>query len=151
VWIPGGILIPWRLKGSIWRLNVRRPKGTPKYIGPAGFSNGLYGADGIRPGISVVVVEGEFDALAVAQEASEVVAAVATGSTHGSRHPRWLRLLATAPMVLVAFDDDEAGESAARYWLDALPHSRRLVPDGDPAEMLEVGADVRTWVQEALR
>ena len=59
-------------------------------------------------------------------------------------------MLATAPMVLIAFDDDDAGENAARYWLDALPRSRRLVPDGDPAGMLEAGADLRRWVEEAL-
>jgi DNA primase len=150
VWIPRGIVIPWRLKGSIWRLNVRRPKGTPKYIGPAGSSNGLYGADGIRPGIPVVVVEGEFDALAVAQEAGEVVAAVATGSTSGARNPRWVERIVAAPLVLVAFDDDDAGDTAAGWWLDAISHARRWTPEGDPAEMLEGNENVRMWVKEAL-
>jgi DNA primase len=151
VWVPRGVVIPWRACGSTWRVNVRRPVGEPKYCGPAGAASALYGADGLRRGLPVVLVEGEFDALAVAQEVGDLVCTVATGSTHGARHPRWKRLLATAPVVLIAFDEDEAGGSAARHWLDALPRSRRLVPAGDPAGMLESGCDLRNWVQEALR
>ena len=151
VWVPRGVVIPWWLAGSLWRLNVRRPVGEPKYIGPAGFTNGLYGADGVRGDRPVVLVEGEFDALAVWQEAGDVVAPVATGSTCGGRHARWRRLLASAPLALVAYDEDEAGESAAAHWLAALPGSRRLVPEGDPAGMLEAGADVRQWVREELQ
>ena len=151
VWVPRGISIPWRACGALWRLNVRRPAGQPKYIGPAGSKSGLYGADGLRPDRPAVLVEGELDALAVAQEAGDLVAAVATGSTCGGRHPQWVRLLAAAPILLVAYDDDDAGEAAAGWWLKALPHARRLAPEGDPAAMLETGADLHVWVREALR
>ena len=150
VWVPRGVAIPWRACDALWRLNVRRLAGTPKYIGPAGSSNGLYGADGLRSGRPVVLVEGEFDALAVAQEAGDLVAAVATGSTCGGRHPRWVRRLAAAPIVLVAYDDDDAGEAAAAHWLDVLPSARRLIPEVDPAAMLEAGANLRGCVQRAL-
>jgi DNA primase len=148
VWIPRGIVIPWRLAGSLWRLNVRRPTGTPKYIGPAGSSNGLYGSDGIRPDCPVVLVEGEFDALAITQEAGDLVAAVATGSTHGARHPRWQSRLAHASTVLVAYDDDEAGDTAAQWWLSVLPGARRCRPTShDVCEMLQDGGGVRSWVK----
>jgi hypothetical protein len=59
-------------------------------------------------------------------------------------------LLRDTPVVLVAFDDDEAGEQAAAHWLSVLPGSRRLVPEGDPAGMLKAGADVRGWVLGGL-
>jgi DNA primase len=150
VWVPRGVVIPWRLAGSTWRLNIRRPAGTPKYIGPAGASNGLYGADGIHPGRPVILVEGEFDALAVAQEAGDLVTAVATGSTCGARHTRWVRAVGSTPIALVAFDSDEAGEQAAGWWLSALSLVRRWAPVDDPADMLEAGADVRAWVHEGL-
>ena len=149
VWTPRGISIPWRSCGALWRLNIRRSVGTPKYIGP-GASNGLYGADGIRSDRPVVIVEGEFDALAIAQEAGDLVIAAATGSTHGARHSKWLRRLKGAPAALVAYDADDAGEDASSWWLGALPGARRLLPDGDPAEMLQAGVDVRGWVREAL-
>jgi DNA primase len=150
IWIPRGIAIPWRACGDMWRLNVRRPAGEPKYCGPAGSGNALYGADGLRRGLPVVLVEGEFDALAVAQEAGGLVSAVATGSTHGARHSQWQRLLKAAPTALVAFDGDKAGEDASAWWLGKLPDARRLAPESDPAAMLEAGADLRTWVSSAL-
>jgi DNA primase len=148
IWTPRGIAIPWRAAGSIWRLNIRRPSGKPKYIGPAGSANGLYGADGLYPGRPAVIVEGEFDAMAVAQEAGDLVAAVATGSTCGARHSRWVRLLAAAPWVLVAYDNDDAGQRAADWWFKSLPRARCLVPESDPADMLQTGRDVRAWVAE---
>lgn len=151
VWVPRGIVIPRRLAGSLWRLNVRRPSGTPKYIGPAGSSNGLYGSDGIRPDCPVVLVEGEFDALAVSQEAGDLAAAVATGSTHGARHPRWQARLARASVVLVAYDDDEAGDTAAQWWLSALPRARRWRSTRhDVSEMRQAGEDIRAWVATGL-
>ena len=95
-------------------------------------------------------MEGEFDALSMAQEAGDIVAAVATGSTQGARHPRWIQLLETSAAVLVAYDSDEAGEQAAGWWLRRLPGSRRLVPEGDPSGMLEGGKDLRRWVRHGL-
>ena len=86
----------------------------------------------------------------MAQEAGDLVAVVATGSTHGSRHRRWLTALVEASLVLVAYDEDDAGEHAARWWLERIPSARRLVPDGDAAGMLESGRDVRRWVREAV-
>ena len=140
----------WRTCGAIWHLNVRRPTGSPKYCGPAGSGNGLYGADGIGHGLPAVLVEGELDALAVAQQAGDLVSAVATGSTCGGRRDQWVRLLCTAPVVLVAFDADDPGEQANDWWLAALPTAKRAVPEGDPAAMLEAGADVRVWVEGGL-
>jgi hypothetical protein len=150
IWIDRGVAIPWRSCGVFWRLNIRRSAGEPRYRGPAGSANALYGADGVPRGLPVVLVEGEFDALAVAQEAGDLVTAVATGSTCGARHPLWGRLLASAPLVLVAYDGDKAGEDASASWLDALHGARRLVPEVDPAAMLQAGADLRAWVSSAL-
>ena len=44
VWLPKGITIPWFIGPDLWRVNIRRPVGAPKYIGPAGFGNGLFAA-----------------------------------------------------------------------------------------------------------
>lgn len=153
VQLPRGVAIPWRAGGAMWAANIRRPAGDPKYIQIAGGRKGLYGVDGLRQRMELpaVLVEGEFDALAVAQAAYDLVHAVATGSTQGARHPRWVALLAASPVVLVAYDGDDAGETAAQWWLDRLPRARRLVPEGDPAAMLQAGHDVRAWLVRALR
>ena len=120
VFIPRGITIPWMIKSDIWRFNVRRPVGTPRYMGPAGSSNGLYNVDDIEPGAPVVLVEGEIDALSVMQVAG--IPAVATGSSSGSRRYRWVIELMKASEVLIAFDSDDAGEKASEFWFEALPN-----------------------------
>jgi len=161
VWLPRGIVIPWWIDGALWRLNVRRPlslrqrlQGQPKYVGPAGFANGLYNAGALAPERPVVLVEGEIDALTVQQAMGDRVAAVATGSTCGSRRAAWLTRLAQAPVVLVAFDVDAngAGDRAAAWWLRALPTARRWRPlRGDVNAMAVAGLDVAAWVEEGVR
>jgi hypothetical protein len=69
--VPVGIVIPWYQGDQLWRLNVRRLVGEPKCLGPAGNGNGLYGADGLWHCKVAVLVEGEFDALSVCQEAGD--------------------------------------------------------------------------------
>jgi len=152
VWLPRGIVIPWWGDGHMWRVNIRRPVGEPKYVAPAGSGPGLYGVDvlGEKP---VVLVEGEFDALIIHQVAADLVTVVATGSTAGGRRTRWLARLAVCPVVLVAFDADRAGEEAAQYWLDVLSNARRWRPyyGKDVSEQAHSGGDVRGWVLAGLR
>ena len=149
IFIPRGITIPWMIDSDIWRFNVRRPAGTPRYIGPAGSSNGLYNVDDIVANYPVVLVEGEIDALSVMQATS--IPAVATGSTSGSRRQRWLVSLMKASTTLIAFDCDEAGEKAAAFWYEALPNGRRLRPYWDDAnKMLQDGIDLKQWIGQGL-
>ncbi len=84
VWLPRGVVIPWVTAGHLWRVNIRRPAGAPKYIGPAGWRDALYRADTLTPAAPAVLVEGELDALTIDQHAGGLAAAVATGSTMGA-------------------------------------------------------------------
>lgn len=159
-WIPRGVVIPWEHAGKMWGVNIRRPTGDVKpdadegwkrrkYQRVTGSRNALYNADELD-GRPVALVEGELDALAIQQE-SEEVAAVATGSVSWGRKARWRALLRCAPIVLVCFDSEEAGEEASRYWTEALPNAVRWRPHlHDAAEMLEVGANIERWVDEGL-
>jgi DNA primase len=154
VYVPAGIVIPWLYYGDIWRVNIRRLDGkTPKYLQAGGGANGLYNAQAIRSNLPVVMVEGEFDCISIAQAAGDLVTPVATGSTSGSRLPRWLALLSVAPRHLVAFDTDAPGNAASTYWLDVLPGSVRLLPaEHDPNDMLtKQGPDaIRQWLATAI-
>ena len=163
VWLPRGVVIPWQIGGELWRVNIRRPaedlardrargiEDPSKYIGPGGFGNGLYNADGLQPGCAAVLVEGEIDALTIAQHAGGLAVAVATGSTAGSRRARWLARLALAKTVLVAYDADTPGQTAAAYWLGALPGARRWRPYwSDANQMAQDGADLRQWLAIGL-
>jgi hypothetical protein len=156
VWLPRGITIPWLIGGEVWRVNIRRPVksgDSNKYIGPAGFTNGLFNADCIQANLPIVLLEGEIDALTIQQAAGDLVCAVATGSTSGSRRAKWIARLAMAPQVLVAYDADEngAGDKAADYWSGTLSNARRWRPLWlDVNKMAQDGVDIRAWVQAGL-
>lgn len=154
VFLPAGWVIPWMFAGDIWRLNVRRlPAKEEKYRGPTGNANGLYNAALIKPTKPVVIVEGEFDCMAIAQAAHDLVTPVATGSTSGARLQKWIARIAQASGYIVAFDDDEPGQKAAQFWLDVLPGSVRLVPrPHDPNDMLKtLGPEaIRDWLRQVL-
>lgn len=145
------------MRGKLWKLSIRRlaptiPPGA-KYKTVPGSANALYNADAIKPGSPALLCEGVIDALAVQQVAGDLVAAVAAGTTTGARRVPWIARLATASLVLVAMDADAGGEEAAHYWLNVLRHNaRRWRPlFDDPAAMLQVGLDVRQWVEAGLQ
>lgn len=159
VCVPRGITIPWLIGSDMWRINVRLPvrrgSGEQPYQQPAGGGNALYRADTIQAGDVVVLVEGEFDALIVAQEARDSVRAVATGSTTHGRRTRWIGRLSLAQLVLVAFDAEPTkGDVAAQWWIDNLASglARRLRPRGgkDPNEMFLGGRSIQRWIDEAM-
>ncbi|MFN8469790.1 MAG: toprim domain-containing protein [Caldilineaceae bacterium] len=159
IWLPRGITFPWRIGSGVWRLNIRRPltpsqaaAGEAKYIGPAGYGSALYNADALAYDRPAVLVEGEIDAITIAQACPTEVAAVATGSTAGGRRPEWIARLAQASVVLLAFDVDPngAGDQAAAWWQARLPRARRLRPlDHDVNSLPEIET-VRAWLTRAL-
>ncbi|MCP4536522.1 MAG: hypothetical protein GY832_05195, partial [Chloroflexi bacterium] len=124
-----------------------------KYIGPAGWGGGnpLYNAEALNAGKPALLVDGELDVLTAAQEAGDLVAPVATGSTSGARRARWIARLALCPSVLVAFDTDEPGEKAAHYWLNVLDNANRWRPYcKDVNAMIVDGFNLRKWLFVAL-
>lgn len=147
-----GIVIPWLYQGNVWRLTIRDEQiaqGNGRYRQVSGGSNGLYLADSLalkRP--AVVVTEGEFDALSVAQTCGKHVAVVATGTTQGGHTPRWIGLLARQEHALIAFDGEEKGDVAANWWVARLNNARRLRPLWkDANQMLQDGADLwNEWI-----
>jgi hypothetical protein len=145
-----GIVIPWFIGDDLWRITIRDEKATSddRYKQVTGGSNGLYLASFLHYDRPVVLVEGEIDALSVAQEAGHEVVVCATGSTEGSHTARWLTALATKILVLVAFDAEEKGDKAAQWWLDRLENAHRLRPLWDDAnQMLQDGIDLLNgWI-----
>lgn len=151
VWLPRGVVIPWVVGDDVWRVNIRRPVGDPKYIGATGYGNALYDADQLTTDRPAILVEGELDALTIKQVAGDLLTPTATGSTGGARRARWLARLALCPRVLVAFDADKAGEEARQYWLAVLPNGRYWRPFwGDANKMLQTGGDLRGWIAAGL-
>lgn len=158
VFLPAGVVIPWQIAGQYWRINIRRmtaEKGR-RYMQPAGAANGLYLADDIFAGCTVVMVEGELDALAVRSGARSLLpkglVAVATGTASGSRLLRWTVAVGLAEQVLLAFDTDKAGQDAAAWWLERLgSKAARLEPTAhDVNDMLKAGVNIADWIADAI-
>jgi len=151
VWLPRAVVIPWMIGGELWRVDLRRPVGKPKYVQPSGCSLALYNADALTTDRPAVLVEGALDALTIGQQAGDLVTPVAAGTTTGARRTRWIARLALCPLVLVATDADEGGDGAAAYWLGVLDKAKRWRPFWDDANtMAQGGADLRAWLAAGL-
>jgi DNA primase len=155
IYLLQGIVFPWYVGSELWQVLFRRegdhiPK-DERYKPIAGGGNTFYQVDTLRPNAPAMMVEGVLDALAVLQDAGDLIAVVAAGTTTGRRE-RWIGRLDLASTVLIALDADAAGDTASGWWLKALgPQARRWRPFwDDPAAMLQGGADLRTWVREGL-
>ncbi len=161
--LPHGITIPWSIDGAMWKLWVRTPQHLapwkddrgcgvhwPKYRQTPGGGNGPWGIDAVQHGKPIMLCEGVFDALAVQQEAGDLITPIVTGTT-GARRVRWIARLAPAPLVLLSFDADRGGIAPTIYWRNVLPRTRGWWPYyDDPAAMLRIPGTVRAWVQAGL-
>ena len=73
----------------------------------------LYLTDPIQPGLSLMITEGEFDALIVRQIANDLISVASSGSAANKWiNSRWFPKLISAPRILICMDQDKAGEGA---------------------------------------
>jgi len=151
LWIPTGLVIPTFRAGVVVRVQVRRPEGEPRYVflpgsstEPATVGEGTTGA---------VIVESELDAFLIAQEAGDLVAAVAIRSATSKPDQGTHALFTDGRAILIALDGDEAGAKAAwGFWHENYPAAIRWpVPMGkDPTEAWKADIPIRAWVVEGL-
>jgi len=173
--VPNGILIPWFEGDTLWRLSLERPGDTPKKTQVLGSKDGLYNVSSIDMDRPVMMAESVLCALSVEQEAEDLIACVATGSTTQARLSRWWSDLSFASFMLQSFDEDAplrliyipddkrdandhrgAGDEGADYWLK-MKNSMRWSPclAKDPNDILNKkffgwvaeGFSIREWVQ----
>ena len=154
--VPNGILIPWFCDGQIWKLAIKRPGEQMDYGQVMGSGEGMYNIDAVQVGQPTMMVEGEFDALSVIQEAGDLVNCVATGSAKRGRVPRWTLDIALSSCILQSFDSDDAGDDGASFWLNIFDGSiLRWSPClwNDPNEILcdtNGVCTLREWVQYGM-
>lgn len=159
VWLPRGVIIPhWMTSdvNQLWRINIRRATGDPKYIQPAGCSTqGLYTVGFLRPENTVILCEGEFDAICLKsalrnRKDYRQITAIATGSATGSRILRNVAKLAVFKRLLIAFDADQAGDDAATWWKTAIPTAIRVTPyEHDITDMYTAGS-LNRWINDHI-
>jgi DNA primase len=138
-WPLSGVVVPWLDAGRPALVKIRRLgffRGS-KYIELTRDHPVLYpDRDGIRPGCTAIVAEGEFDALLLAQEIGRLgVSVVTLGSASNRPTPEAIDLLCTASRLFIATHADDAGDSAASIW---PAHARRARPPAGSKDWCEV-------------
>jgi DNA primase len=172
--VPRGITIPWVAPGACYEgddlthrwvgCNVRRlpegdvsgklPEGVDKYLAFKGSERGhaYPWPEATMPGLPGILAEGEFDSLVGWQEAGWVANVASFGGAGQSTfHDDARAFLATCPEWLLMFDQDKAGDDAARRMMRQQPHRcRRLaLPEGvnDLTDLHRSGVSVLDWLR----
>jgi DNA primase len=150
--IPRGIVLPWLLDGQLWQLKVRTNREQPKYLAISGGHPCLFGAETLVPGDLAILVEGEFDALLLWQEAGDLVGVATLGGCGKRVGVRALRYLLGCPRLLVAYDTDAEGEKGAERLGQLSPRMQRIRPPmgKDVTAFWQAGGQVRDWVRFVL-
>jgi len=156
IWLPKGIVIPSIEKGyGVARLKIRRHNWVEgdkagKYIIVPGSMNG-FNIVGNKKNNVTLVVESEFDALAVCHAVGDFVVAVAIGgSTKNPDNVTDLLAKRKNATLLICPDNDEGGAKLLEKWRKMYPHAKPYpVPIGkDIGEAITQGFDIRAWLSK---
>jgi hypothetical protein len=161
-----GITIPrFDERGQLQKLNVRQivgglaeALGQPdqsehKYLQLAGSNDqSLFVAGQLDNQLPIIFTEGEFDTLIGWQYASDLATFVTLGSASASLTEPDIQRLASAPLLLGCFDNDEAGQRGFQRLAGVLPISPAPLPTHvkDLSDFAVADGDVRTWVMTVL-
>ncbi len=162
-WKPPGVVMPWFNGGRLalakvrppdaWRVRFPKERRPPKYLEAFRDPARLVcypGPEAIRPGRPLVIVEGEFDALALGEALGVLAAVVTLGSASARPEARALGVMLAAPRWFVATDRDPAGDKAAADWPARARRVRPPEPFKDWTEARSGGVDLARWWSEIL-
>jgi DNA primase len=114
--IAQGVVIPWFEGDRLSLVKIRQPRsGQAKYIEAFRDRPTIFpGEVAVRVGQPLIIVEGEFDCLLLAQELGEAV--VTLGSASRRPDSAIFEALLPAPRWFIAMDADVCGDRAATSW-----------------------------------
>jgi DNA primase len=153
LWIPSGLIIPiMGYNNNVIRLKVRRfdwheGDKLPRYVSISGSMNGL-SLIGNPQQPTLIIVESELDAYALAYAARFFVCVVAVGSNIKNTDTLVDSLAKKANHLLICHDNDDAGEKMFEKWKKLYRRSRAFpTPIGkDVGEALQNGFNIREWI-----
>jgi hypothetical protein len=146
-WSLSGVVVPWFDHGDRLALVKVRRLGLfngPKYIEVFRDRPLIYpGPRSIRPGGTLIICEGEFDALLLGQELAGLDVDVGTlGSASSNPDPAAIDLLCTAARLFIATDADDAGDRSASKWPAPARRARPPAPFKDWSEVHAGGCNL---------
>jgi len=153
LWIPGGLVIPWRDESAqIIRIRIRRTvtDSYGRYIVCSGSS--------MAPMViwnqqsAVVVVESELDAYLIHQHAGDIVGVIALGTAQAKPDEQLNRRLMETETVLCCLDSDSAGIKESWTFWNRYPGFKRWPPlaGKDPGDMHNAGIPLKPWIVAGL-
>jgi len=149
--IPEGIVIPYFVDNSIWKIEIRSTEGKNKHT-IAGSANAIWGLDNIDINKPAMLTEGVINGLTIAEYGDGYVQPIALGAITHARKVKFMSKMSSIVAVLISTDSDIAGESGAIWWKEVLQHNAiRWKPIfGDINEMAIKDQDVKTWLNAGL-
>lgn len=158
LWLPRGIVIPWRIGGELWGVNIRRPLSEEvKYRKISGSRAALFGAGNLTGSPYVLMTEGEFDCILADQTIGDAVGCASLGSASKKLDvAAWGAYLLPARAILAAYDIDEAGKHGL---VELVSKSARIHPvrvpalrpgDKDITDFVKAGGDLWEWFKYNL-
>jgi DNA primase len=135
VWIPRGILIPCMDAEGLHYLKIRRRVGEPKYYILKGGENWPFGLQTYPNKFDAFLFEGEFDVLLAYQTGFSGVG-YASIPANQELKPEYGPFFKTLERVIVAMDNDEAGNKAAEK-LCRIPQFIKANPFPDGKDLGE--------------
>ena len=161
MWIPRGISLPcYNAQGEeLMYVKFRRSPTEyrrdrmGKYIKLKGSTTGLFGADLVAGRETLIIEEGELNAMTLYQEAGDLVDVVSTGSASIRAETLWpwKDILLMAQTILVRWDPD--AEEKATDFVHALSRRARRIQvpaKEDTNAFHQSGGRVRDWIQFEL-
>lgn len=169
VWLPQGIVIPGWRHDALWYVKVRRPIGDDmvacgfvpnrpdllpnvKYASVRGGRQVAFGETHLARRHTLVLVEGEFDAMLLRQACGSMADVMTLGGAAARLTTSDLMTLATYKRIIAAHDNDQAGERARAM----LAQLSDRITDWPPTEkditaMWRTGGDLqlRWWLAGA--
>jgi hypothetical protein len=157
LWLPYGLVIPFfAVDGLVLKLKIRRldwfeNDKFPKYVEIAGSMQqpSWFGSDDQLP---VVIVEAEFDALLIQQEAGDLCSVLALGGAKKKPDLDTNQRLHRCPLLLYALDFDDAGKEQFLFWRKTYSHLRAWPTsiEKSPADAFKEGVSIRQWIIDGI-
>ena len=155
--LPAGVVIPLFENDSLQKIKIRKTEWQEgdqygKYYEVPGSSNLLpiFGSPSYHV---VIVVEAEFDAMLIEQEAGDLCACVALGGAQKKPDPALHAWLLNRQLILFSLDFDEAGKREYLYWQKTY-HNLEPWPMPEtksPGDYFKAGGNIREWIINGIK
>jgi DNA primase len=150
VWLPKGIVIPCRDALGLHYVKIRRPQGHPKYFILRGGKLMLYGAETLKDFDAAFLFESELDVLLAIQTGYKIGYASIPA---GQDIKQFGNLFHDITDLIVAFDNDERGQTAADRLCLLSPNIHKAQPFAagkDLTEYYQGGGNVLDYLWDEL-